>query len=407
MGFDIINKFKDNLLKRGYEYIDSGMYDWDDWFTEMKSFISASNTDLLSLNEEDMNDLIHDVWISSYTSGETTQTLKEWASEKRSTSKSQQEVRNRMDMLFAAIENYRKSDFFKEMLRFCAQFKLLAPYNAMMVKTQMPAARYVLTPKQWLREYDRKPKLNARPLVILRKYGPVDYVFEIADTEPAHEGSYLFPPRTDEEILSTLSAPYETTSEVSQEDYNALIKALPYYGISLDKFRVAASFGAQILKTPCKVKVNGIEADGHYVISVNDKANESTEFASIIHELGHFFCRHLTAPKKGKEEWWTWRKLTWEEKEFEAEIVSFIVCGRHGVGNKSWEYLSKVIGRDGEIPQNISVDRIFKAANEVERMLEPNLDPATCLLYYNDKDFKKKYDKVFPKRQRTEETLEE
>lgn len=33
----------------------------------------------------------------------------------------------------------------KELLKFSAQFKLLAPYNAMMVKTQMPSARYVLT----------------------------------------------------------------------------------------------------------------------------------------------------------------------------------------------------------------------------------------------------------------------
>lgn len=273
--------------------------------------------------------------------------------------------------------------------------------KAMMVKTQMPSARYVLTASNWAKMYERRPKRNARPLVILRKYGPVDYVFEIADTEPIL--GKLFP-LTDDQILGTLADPYATTGEVDKKLYDALVSSLSYYGIELDKFRVASSFGAQILKTPCKIRVRDVEADGHYVISVNDKANMSTAFASIRHELGHFFCYHLTAPKKGKEDWWTWRRLTWEQKEFEAEIVSFIICERYGVGNKSWEYLSQVLGKDGVIPDGISIDRVFKAANEVERMLNEELDPRTCYLYFNDKDFKKRYDKSYPKKS---ESLEE
>lgn len=61
------------------------------------------------------------------------------------------------------------------------------------------------------------------------------------------------------------------------------------------------------------------------------------------------------------------------------------------------EYLSQVLGKTGSIPEGISIDRIFKAANEVERMLNEDLDPRTCLLYFNDKDFKKRYDMAYPR----------
>ena len=90
------------------------------------------------------------------------------------------------------------------------------------------------------------------------------------------------------------------------------------------------------------------------------------------------------------------RRPSWETREFEAEIVSFIICERYGIGNRSWEYLSRVLDSQTTIPQDISVERVFKAANEVERMLADDLDPKTCLLYFNDTNFKREYNKMYP-----------
>lgn len=382
-----------NLLQRAYSYVDGGSYEKEEWKEKMTSYLEAYN-DLLGLSKAEIDDLAEEIWKMPYKVKEEGHSIGRWASIKKESTKFQTEMRNSIDRLFKAIEDFRSSRFFLELLQFCARFKLLAPYNAMMVKTQMPAARYVLTAKNWETMYKRRPKRNARPLVILRKFGPVDYVFEIGDTEPI-PGIMTF--WNEEDILASLADPFATTGEVPEDIYENLIHSLAYYGIDLDTFRVAASFGAEIRKTPCKLNIDGVEADGHYVISVNDKANASTAFASICHELGHFFCYHLTAPKKGKEDWWKWRRLTWEQEEFEAEIVSYIICERYGVGNKSWEYLSQVLGKDGTIPDGISVDRVFKAANEVERMLKDDLDPRTCYLYFNDTEFKRRYDKAHPR----------
>lgn len=381
-----------NLLQRAYSYVDGGMFEKEEWADKMTQYLEAYN-ELLGLSKQDIDALVEELWHMPYKVNDVGHSIGRWASLKKEQTKFQTEMRNSIDRLFKAIDDYRSSGFFKELLEFCARFKLLAPYNAMMVKTQMPEARYVLTAKNWKEMYRRWPKRNARPLVILRKFGPVDYVFEIGDTEPL---PYQIP-IPEEDILASIADPYATTGEVQKELYENLIHSLDYYGIDLDFFRVASSFGAEIRKTPCKLNINGVEAGGHYVISVNANANESTAFASICHELGHFFCYHLTAPKKGKEDWWKWRRLTWEQEEFEAEIVSFIICERYGVGNKSWEYLAQVLGKEGAIPDGISVDRVFKAANEVERMLKEDLDPRTCYLYYNDTEFKRRYDKAHPR----------
>jgi len=392
---NITENIRKNLLKRAFSYVESGYNEWDLWKKQMETFLNASNNELMGWSDKDIHDIVETVWNSVYVNGERSLTIADWAAEYSHNTAVQREMRGSMDKLFRIIENYRKSEYFLEMLRFCSRFKELSPYNALMVKTQMPVARYVLTQRQWAERYNRRPKRNARPLVILKKYGPVSYVYEIGDTENMQQmllGFY----KTEEQILEELSHPYQTTGEVKHQLYENLTRSLAYYGVALDTFRVAAGFGAQIVKTKCKVKVRDIETNGYYVISVNDRADESTAFASICHELGHLFCRHLAPPFQSEDKWWKLRRPSWETREFEAEIVSFIICERYGIGNKSWEYLANVLGSQPTIPQDISVERVFKAANEVERMLADDLDPSTCMLYYNDASFKRQYNKKYP-----------
>ena len=404
MNYPLSENIWNNLLQRAYDYTNSGYNEWELWKKEMEKFLNASNNELSGWSDKDIQDIIEIVWKTIYDNGEKSQSIADWAAEFCQTTAIQKEMRGSMDKLFRIIENYRKSDYFMEMISLCARFKELSPYNALMVKTQMPAARYVLTKKQWEERYHRVPKRNARPLVILQKYGPISYVFEIGDTQSSQQmlmGFY----NTEQQILEELSHPYQTTGEVQHQLYENLTRALAYYGIALDTFRVAADFGAQILKTNCRVKVRDIETNGYYVINVNDQADESTAFASICHELGHLFCRHLPPPFKSEDKWWKMRRPSWETREFEAEIVSFIICERYGIGNKSWEYLSAVLDSQTTIPQDISVERVFKAANEVERMLADDLDPKTCLLYNNDANFKREYNKMYP-HERSEERNE-
>jgi hypothetical protein len=62
----------------------------------------------------------------------------------------------------------------------------------MLVHIQMPGAHYVAPPHRWFREYRRRIKTDARPLVILQPMGPIMFVYDVSDTEP-EEGAPPLP----------------------------------------------------------------------------------------------------------------------------------------------------------------------------------------------------------------------
>ena len=391
-----------SFLQLGYETIDGGRYTYEDWSKSMREALKANIQTFLNLSDSIIDSFIKELWYTDYTIGSDTKTLEKWAETIRNSTEIYKEGKAKIDVLFSLIKKYRSSKFFKSLLQFCAHFKELSPYNNMLVKTQMPSARYVLTARQWADGYNRKPKDEARPLVILRKYGPISFVFEIGDTCPIQKSLW----GDDDEIQSILeqvSHPYAVGSgKVSDKDYDNLMRCLAYSGIDKGKTRAGADFGALIRKTTnaATVSIRDFQNNIHeirtktfYKIFVNERADKSEEFASVCHELGHLFCHHLTP---FSNEMWKLRLVSDEQKEFEAECVSYLVCERHGVANRSWTYLSHWLDNNAEVP-SISYENIFRAADTIESLLKEQLPQDECtrgLLYRYDKNYKKEIDAI-------------
>jgi hypothetical protein len=83
-----------------------------------------------------------------------------------------------LDRLFNDIGTYRKSKELKELFEFIKKFSHIAPYNALLIHIQKPGSIYVATTVEWKRKFNRTVNADARPLVILRPFGPVSFVFE-------------------------------------------------------------------------------------------------------------------------------------------------------------------------------------------------------------------------------------
>lgn len=111
------------------------------------------------------------------------------------------------------------------MLAFVASFKLLSPYNAFLLYQQRPGTRFVLNASSWYKKYSRKIKPNARPLIILVPFGPVDYVYDISDTYAVDKDDQqvLFA-ETDDEILSELIEPFKTSGHTPTQEIETLVK---------------------------------------------------------------------------------------------------------------------------------------------------------------------------------------
>jgi hypothetical protein len=263
-----------------------------------------------------------------------------------------------LDNLFNEIGTYRKSGELKELFEFIKKFPEHAPYNAMLIHMQKPGSHYFASAVEWKKRFKRTIKPGARPLVILRPFGPVAFVFELADTE----GKDYFP----EELIN----PFMVEGKIKESVFNKLVDKLKYDGILYSEAERGTSSAGfiQINKSDKEVLISR-KPDGEiwakvlYYMVVNSNHPLETKFVTILHELAHIYCGHLGTPNSN---WWKDRSnLNIMEEEFEAESVCWLVCERMEIKNPSAKYLSGYLEKNEKIP-NISLDTVLKAVAMIE-----------------------------------------
>lgn len=269
-----------------------------------------------------------------------------------------------LDELFAHTIEYRSSKAYQDMLRFVAGFRWYSPFNAMLVHIQRPGATFVAPAHRWLYKYGRRVKPGARPLVILQPMGPVMFVFDVSDTE----GKPL-PPEVEK--------PFEVRGGTVGNRLHLTIENCKKRGIAIYKTEMGSQMAGQIKRVapgsfiefvldneegPKKVRVPLL-----YEVELNRDVSEGSQYATLVHELGHLYCGHLGTPEKGWKLWPDRQGLPKQEREFEAESVAYLVCARAGIESPSAEYLAQYVEDNDTIPR-ISLDCVMKAAGLIETM---------------------------------------
>ena len=119
--------------------------------------------------------------------------------------KSNRNVKNRLthfedcaqaiDQMFQAALRDQGPDAFNTFLTSARNFNNLSIYNAMLVRVQRPGADMVGSRKQW-RKIGRMVLPDAIPIIILRPFGPVQFLYEQNDTKgrpiPGQDQNPLF-----------------------------------------------------------------------------------------------------------------------------------------------------------------------------------------------------------------------
>ena len=103
--------------------------------------------------------------------------------------------RSLIDQLITSTKLYDSSEAVQELFVFISKLREFAPFNAMLLHIQKPGLTHAASAKDWWQRFKRVPKVGARPLLILRTKGPVDFVFDILDTEGQDlpEDAFSFP----------------------------------------------------------------------------------------------------------------------------------------------------------------------------------------------------------------------
>jgi hypothetical protein len=256
------------------------------------------------------------------------------------------EITSTIDLLLRQSAVYRRSAQFQEMLDFVARFREYAPFNNMLVRTQMPTCSYYATEKDWLGKFGRQLIEDARPLLILAPMHPVMLVYDVDQTT----GKTLPKQITD-------FAKFE--GDWKLEWLEMLIENA---GL---RDRISVSF------KPLSTTYAGFATiargdDGWKMrIAIHNALDGPSRFGVLCHELAHIYLGHLGSDK---DHWWPSRKeLSHRTVEIEAESVAFLVTARKGLTGASARYVSGHLG-DNPIPQSVSLDLVGKMSGRIERM---------------------------------------
>ena len=262
-----------------------------------------------------------------------------------------------LDRLLDGVGAYRNSEQLKELFKFIRKFPWIGPFNAFLVHLQKPGSSFVATADEWEEKYGRTIKPGSRPLLVLKPFWPVDFIYELGDTE-----GEPFP----DEFLH----PFKVEGSVPLKIFDRFQKNLLCYGIEYVEADQGTSMAGCIEKVSGEGRTlpfrKGKEVEIRYLMKVNRNCTRHEKFAIIVHELAHLFCGHLGAVLD------TWRpdrsSLNHEEKEFEAESVVYLVCGRLGIETQSEKYMYDCLADDKVIPK-VHLHTVLAAAGLAENMM--------------------------------------
>ena len=298
--------------------------------------------------------------------------------------------------LYNEVLAYREAGKLQDLLKFCARLQTIGAYNAMLVHMQMPGALLVLSRKRWEQEMLRRVTPNARPLIILMPFGPIELVFDVRHTE-AIPGA----PRRYADKLQALLDPYPVVGQLKDGILDKLQENLRYYSIYYSNdYNAGTGECAQIAPFQRREYYEVVRWDTKfsipfplsYQLSVDHRKKPEERFVSICHELGHHFCGHLTriAPKDEDP------KERKRIEEFEAEIVAWVVASRQGFEDSgSVPFLSQYADPYGRLPE-IDIRNVLSAVDQIEKMFE-TIDIKQSWLYKNNDSFKQTVDRILVK----------
>ena len=255
-----------------------------------------------------------------------------------------EEVRSLLDELIVDSRMYTSGASYKALLDFVVKLPNFAPFNAMLLQVQKPGLMYAASAYEWRAIFRRRPKDNARPLLILWPFGPVALVYDVCDTE----GEEL-----PKDVMSFLAC-----DRSDGWDLNTLASRLSKRGIALQHFD-GGDGNAGFIKSVDK----GPE---RYRISINGNHDPAVQFVTLAHELGHLCLGHLGPDKRLKVP--NRFVATHAEQEIEAESVAYLVSRRNNIESKSEKYLTAFVDERWAVDR-LDVHQVMRAAGQVETLL--------------------------------------
>jgi hypothetical protein len=257
----------------------------------------------------------------------------------------EQQKRDLIDQLIADTHLYSTRAQLKELFDFTAGLRKVAPFNAMLLNMQKPGITYVATRKDWALRHERIAKPHARPMVILRNFGPVDFVYDVLDVKPPlPEDVYQFP----------------AGGTIPEGWFPGAITRLARQAIDMVEVDQGDSRAGQVRMTE---NLGDPKQLNRFEVLLNRNHPPTTRFVTLAHELGHLYLGHCGPDlKRGVK---ARRPVDLAVREVEAESVAYLLAKRSGISPRSESYLDRYRGAF----EDLDLHSVMHACGQVERLL--------------------------------------
>ena len=248
-----------------------------------------------------------------------------------------------IDQLIAATKLYDSSEAIQELFAFTVRLREFAPFNAMLLHIQKPGLTHAASAHDWWHRFGRVPKKGARPLLVLRMKGPVDFVFDVQDTEGKD--------------LPVDAFSFPTFGDLSDNRFAEFMRAVGKEKIDLVPLD-AGDGQAGWIRLLARAKND--KGKNVYQLAYNRNHAAPTRFVTVAHELAHLYLGHLGADNGRRVP--DRRDTPHALMEVEAEMAAYLVAMRNGLTPRSESYLSNYKGAF----EDLNLYAVTRTANAVE-----------------------------------------
>ncbi len=245
---------------------------------------------------------------------------------------------------------YHTSKAYKDLLEFTVRLRNFAPFNAFLLHLQKPGLRFAASEYDWRQRFKRTVKEGARPLLILWPFGPVALVYDLEDTEG-------------DPLPDSVADAFRASGTITKGQIDQFKSRLARQGIHFQLIEYGDAHAGHIRGEPS----TDPKQRRNYQVRLNSKHNPNVQFATLAHELAHLYLGHLgpdaylKIPERGR--------LEHDQKELEAESVSYLVCCRNHIHSEAEEYLSNYVQNHPTVAA-LDLYLTLKAAGNIEAALD-------------------------------------
>ena len=225
-----------------------------------------------------------------------------------------------------------KHDMLEEMFSYAVymwHMSGLSLYNSAVLVVQRPGLGFAANESTWQRDYGRLIKPEARPLIIVKPFSPLEIYYEASDTYSPEDKplrSWMQQPKTFE---------IPTMPPFTKED---LVLVLNRHGVYFGERDLGERLCGEMIyqKTPMPIECHNkkgepIKLFTHYAMILNSRHELPQQTATFFHEIGHLLCGHLPQDKEITDKDFLGCKIPKrgnippEQKEYEAELTCKII----------------------------------------------------------------------------------